>query len=276
VTHQAKLDRLLLGLRGLTLLRGWPMGNEHDADEQIQAMRGVLNAPSPSIEIADLGLGPAYEQWAPIYDDGPNGLIVQEERVVKRLLATLPAGRALDAACGTGRIALLLAESGHQVVGVDASSAMLAKAASKGLSGRLALGDLGSLPITSLEFDLVVCSLALAHETDLRRPIAELARVVKPGGHVLISDIHPVAAVTGAQALIDADDGTKLLARNHVHWADEYVDAFTDADLQVLRLEEPRVEEAVFEQIPDPAVKEATLASLIGLPFAIVWLTSKT
>ena len=51
-----------------------------------------------------------------------------EEPVVRQILAAFPAGRALDAACGTGRHADFLARRGHQVIGVDSSPDMLTKA----------------------------------------------------------------------------------------------------------------------------------------------------
>ena len=66
-----------------------------------------------------------YRAWAESYDRPGNQLIDLEQPVVREILAELPAGIALDVACGTGRHARYLAEQGHRVIGVDSAPAML-------------------------------------------------------------------------------------------------------------------------------------------------------
>jgi SAM-dependent methyltransferase len=82
---------------------------------------------------------------------------------VRQILDRIPAGNALDAACGTGRHAGYLAALGHQVTGVDSSPDMLARARQRVPAARFLAGDLHQLPIRVEAVDLVVCALALTH-----------------------------------------------------------------------------------------------------------------
>src|SRR5207237_9917428 len=156
-----------------------------------------------------------------------------EGPTMRGLLARGAPGLALDAACGTGRQSVVLHELGHRVVGVDANDAMLAKARAKLPGAELRLGELESLPVETGTIDLAVCSLALTHVRDLSRPVAELTRVLRPHGRLVISDVHPFWVVLGAQAFY----GTGYV-RNYVHWPSAYLAAFQAAELTVSSCQE--------------------------------------
>jgi ubiquinone/menaquinone biosynthesis C-methylase UbiE len=136
-----------------------------------------------------------YERWAATYDDDPNPLLHLEERKLKALLPDLGGKCALDLACGTGRWLEKLSGMGARLqVGIDLSAAMLRVAGKKAaVHGRLARADCLSLPFQASVFDLVVCSFALSHISDLGLALSELARVTKTGADVVVSDLHPEA-----------------------------------------------------------------------------------
>jgi len=62
-----------------------------------------------------------YQLWADTYDDFHNLLVAVEGPIVRQLIDSVPPGRALDAACGTGRYARYLSERGREVSAVDLS-----------------------------------------------------------------------------------------------------------------------------------------------------------
>src|SRR5262245_2666133 len=204
MTRRHTLGELVLGIEGLALLRGLIAGTDDEAAARVNDIRRVvedgderLSAPiaHPERSVQD-----GYAAWSATYDDPGNPLIQLEETVLVPLLDRLPAGRALDAACGTGRVSALLAARGHEVLGVDTSPEMLARAREKVPGATFLSGRLEALPVDDGGFDLAVCCLALDHCADLTPPIAEFARAVRPGGRVILTDIHPAMVHLGGQA----------------------------------------------------------------------------
>jgi SAM-dependent methyltransferase len=161
------------------------------------AETGVLGRP---IELHTASTRTGYGLWADTYDDENNPLFEVESNVLRDLLADIPAGRALDAACGTGRHSAWLAERCHTVIGVDHTPEMLDRARNKGPAAEFVLGQLDALPVPDERFDVVVCSLALTHQPDLAPVLTEFARVLRPGGHLVTSDIHVVSLYLGGVA----------------------------------------------------------------------------
>ena len=101
---------------------------------------------------------------------------------------------ALDLGCGTGSLTVLLARRGLKVTAFDHSPDMLAVARSKtdaeGLSETVTFseGDIRSLPVPDASFDVVTCQRVLHHVPEADAVIAEVARVLKPGGIFFLSD----------------------------------------------------------------------------------------
>lgn len=108
------------------------------------------------------------------------------KRALVSRLPHSPGARALDLACGTGDISLLLARRfpGARVEGLDLSPAMLARARRRpGAAGvRFRLGDLNRLPFPAESFHLVTGGYALRNAPDLGRCLGEVFRVLRRGG----------------------------------------------------------------------------------------------
>jgi ArsR family transcriptional regulator len=99
-----------------------------------------------------------------------------------------------DLGCGTGQVTAALAPFVARVIAVDGSAAML-QAAKRRLHGaaniELRRGDLEALPIDDARLDAATLMLVLHHVPEPERALAEVARVVKPGGRVMIVDMLP-------------------------------------------------------------------------------------
>jgi SAM-dependent methyltransferase len=234
----------LLGVEGLALLRGWAGDFDRDfVRARLAEVRRLLDEPAlanhPGVDVARRDSQTGYRAWAPTYDDPDNGLFAVDAPAVDAILDTLPAGDALDAACGTGRFSVRLAARGHRVVGVDSSPEMLELARAKVPGGEFHLGELHNLPVRDASVDLVVCALALAHVPDLAPVMAQFARVVRPGGHVVIADAHQELLFRGSIVKAPGPDGEPGLVATYRHTPGNFLRAALPVGLQVRRCEEP-------------------------------------
>jgi ubiquinone/menaquinone biosynthesis C-methylase UbiE len=233
----------LLGLQGVALFRAFT--GEYDR-EFTQARLAEVRALLDAAELGEggtavpVGIADSYDDWAPFYDEPGNAMLEREQPIVREILDGLPVGVALDAACGTGRHAAYLASLGHRVIGVDASPGMLAEARAKLPDGEFHQGDLHRLPVPDDHVDVLVCGLALTHVRDLTPVLTEFVRVLRPGGHLVISDIRGLVASARRYPMVRAgDDGTSTWTTSWVHPTSDYLKAALPLGLQVRRCEEP-------------------------------------
>jgi len=185
----------------------------------------------------ELDVQEGYRLWADSYDLESNALVLVEEPVVDRLLDGIAFADVLDAGAGTGRHALRLAARGARVTAIDASREMLAlaraKAAQAGATVAFREARLDQrLPFEEESFDLVVCALVLCHFADFKPVVAEFARVLRPGGHLLVTDFHPDIVAAGARTSFSREGERYVLPNPPLTTAD-YVDAATGAGLSV-------------------------------------------
>jgi SAM-dependent methyltransferase len=271
------LEELLLGAEGTALFRNVIDGDDTFVANRLQMMRGLLDrieaGDTLGADVPELDVEAGYAAWSAIYDTMPNALIRSEEPIVHAALATVPPGTALDAACGTGRHASALAEAGHHTIGVDQSTEMLAVAKEKVPEAEFRTGDLTALPLDDASVDVAVCSLALTHLPDPAPAIAELARVVKPGGRVILSDAHPTFVLVLGQGLFPHGAGFAFV-RNHVHLHGTYLVAFATSDLRVLACDEPVMQDDFSQGLFSRNV-EAAEALWANIPVALVWTLTR-
>jgi demethylmenaquinone methyltransferase / 2-methoxy-6-polyprenyl-1,4-benzoquinol methylase len=93
----------------------------------------------------------------------------------------------VDVACGTGDLAALAAAAGVRAVGVDFAPAMLTRARASGAA--LVRGDAAALPLRPACADAVTCGFALRNVVEIEPVLAEAARVLRPGGRLVLLEI---------------------------------------------------------------------------------------
>ena len=123
-----------------------------------------------------------------------------ERPAVLDLVGDVRGRRILDAGCGSGPLAAELVARGADVTGFDGSPAMI-DLARRRLGGTvpLTVHDLAEpLPYEDESFDVVVASLVLHYLEDWDAPLAEIRRVLRPGGRLVASVNHPFAQVLNA------------------------------------------------------------------------------
>jgi SAM-dependent methyltransferase len=121
-------------------------------------------------------------------------------RNVVALAGIAPGERVLDLACGTGNAALLAAAAGARVTGLDSAERLVgaarARAAAEGADADFVVGDALALPFADATFDAVVSVFGVIFAPDPARALAEIVRVLAPGGRALLSAWVPEGPIT--------------------------------------------------------------------------------
>jgi SAM-dependent methyltransferase len=144
---------------------------------------------------------PFFARYAPRYAVSAEHARGADLTRLLEWLAVRPGRRAVDVGTGTGHTALALAAAGAEVVGVDPTPAMLAEAqrlaAQKGLAARVrfVVGEAERLPVADGWADLATCRRAAHHFRDVGQALREIARVLRPGGRLGVSDMCPEPAL---------------------------------------------------------------------------------
>ena len=133
-----------------------------------------------------------FDRIAPVYDVMNRvmtaGLDQRWRRATVHAVVE-PGDRVLDAACGTGDLAIIAAKAGANVTGLDFSEAMLARARRKAPDVEWTRGDLLALPFDDESFDAATVGFGVRNVADLPGAIEELRRVLRPGGRLGILEI---------------------------------------------------------------------------------------
>ncbi|MBV9965579.1 MAG: class I SAM-dependent methyltransferase [Alphaproteobacteria bacterium] len=172
---------------------------------------------------ATLKAAATYNAAADHFDEAPLAFWERTGRRTVELAGLRPGMRVLDVGCGSGASALPAAERvgpEGRVLGVDLAERLLAiarhKAEVRGLgNARFETGDMTSLGLPDAEFDAVICVFAIFFVPDMARQVAELWRMVRPGGKLAITTWGPRVLEPGASAWWDAVEHVRpdLVAR---------------------------------------------------------------
>jgi len=159
-----------------------------------------------------LGRRAAY-RWA----DGPDA-----PELLFRAISELQPTSVLEVGCGPGELSdRMRIELGASVVAVDISARMVELARGRGVDARL--GDVQELPFEDRSFDCAVAAWMLYHVPDVDRGLSELARVFRPGGHLVavtnyldhLSELRALAsAFPDPESTFSGDNGEGLLRRH--------------------------------------------------------------
>ena len=169
-----------------------------------------------------------YAATALVWSAGPNQFVESE-------LSDLPAGRALDLACGEGRNARWLADRGWQVTAIDWSSVAVEKGRRVNDSVDWQVGDALTAPLPT-ELDLVVLAYFQVSDAARRRAVQRSFEALKPGGTFFVVAHDSTNLTEGTGGPQDA---------SVLYTAKDVLDDLAGADLDVVRAERvPRVVEA--------------------------------
>jgi demethylmenaquinone methyltransferase/2-methoxy-6-polyprenyl-1,4-benzoquinol methylase len=133
-----------------------------------------------------------FDRIAPVYDAMNRVMTAGLDRSWRRLTVEAvvqPGDRVLDACCGTGDLAVAAEREGGIVTGLDFSPRMLERARKKSETVTWIEGDLLALPFDDGSFDAATVGFGVRNVADLEAALAELHRVLRPGGRLAILEI---------------------------------------------------------------------------------------
>lgn len=177
----------------------------------------------------------AYNQWAEQYDTNTNLTRDLEASALREVLTPFHYNSILEIGCGTGKNTVWLAEKASQLVSVDFSEEMLARAKEKIIAShvRFVQADINQpWDFVQQAADLVSFSLVLEHIADLEAVFEKTAAVLKPGGLVYIGELHPFKQYSGSKARFETSEGTQVV-ECYTHHLSDFTNAAAKAGLKI-------------------------------------------
>jgi cytosine/adenosine deaminase-related metal-dependent hydrolase/ubiquinone/menaquinone biosynthesis C-methylase UbiE len=200
-------------------------------------------------------LSPAdgYRLWAETYDLEPNPMLSLERRVLEALLPPVTDLDIVDLGCGTGRWLQALKRVGaRSLLGVDFSPEMLGLVKSKlGSAAKVICADCADVPLAAASADVLLCNFVLSYVEDARRFLEMASSVLRPGGSLFVTDVHPATAAALSWRRGVRSQGEFREIRTRVRTVNQVVSLCQKANLHVATLLEARFgdeERVVFER----------------------------
>lgn len=201
----------------------------------------------------------AYNEWVHQYDTDDNPTRDLNAEVLRQQPFDLAQTVVLEIGCGTGLNTIWLADRAQCVVAMDIAEGMLREARRR-LGQRnvyFLQADLTKPWPLDRVFDVIIANLVLEHVQDLAHVFAEAYHVLRPGGLLYISELHPYKQLQGSQARYrDPETGAAVLVPAFRHSLSEYINAGIEAGFTLRRIgewqnemdEAPRLMTLLFER----------------------------
>jgi len=168
-----------------------------------------------------------FDTWTDRYDSWfatPIGQLIRwyEAELLLNFLEPQPGERILDVGCGTGIFTADVLKSGAWVTGIDLSAPMLSRAIVSGGDKFTGLcADMCALPFADNSFDRIFSMTAIEFVADAGKAIAELNRVVKPGGRVVVTSLNSLSPWAEQRRRKAATEGHSLFEKAHFRSPEE-------------------------------------------------------
>jgi len=165
----------------------------------------------------------AYNDWSVQYDTNVNPTRDLEGVALREVLADLSFGRVLEIGCGTGKNTAWLVTRAKEIVAVDFSENMLAKAKAKITSDKVRFIQADVLcawDFAEGTYELVTFSLVLEHIEDLNVVFEKVAAVTRAGSYVYMGEFHPFKQYSGSKARFETEAGIQVLTCFDHHVSD--------------------------------------------------------
>jgi ubiquinone/menaquinone biosynthesis C-methylase UbiE len=201
------------------------------------------------VKTAEKNAEDAYNVWSANYDHQPNNLMLAlDEIIISELLQELNLNNKIvaDIGCGTGRHwERIMAKNPALITGFDVSAGMLMKLKEK-FPGAVVkkITDNFFIKEPDNHYDVIISTLTVAHIENINQAILAWSRILKAGGHMLITDFHPALLAHGGKRTFSVNR-KQFTVKNFVHSLDDIASFLNDANFSIINKIEKRIDESV-------------------------------
>lgn len=179
-----------------------------------------------------------YNKWAGTYHVEDNPIKKLSDEFIKSELPHLQGMSVLDAGCGTGVFCkTAIDQKAAFVKGMDLSPKMIEQAKKNCPEAEFECADLSVKEIKE-KYDVVICGLVLAHIDSLELALTNLVNALKPEGHIILTDFHPVQTMKKAKRTF-SHHGKTFEISHTLHQLNEYFELFKRSGINVISIKEP-------------------------------------
>ena len=182
----------------------------------------------------------AYDNWSQQYDTNENKTRDLEALALRETVADIAFERCLEIGCGTGKNTAWLLTKAKNITAVDLSAEMLTKAKQKINSEHVHFIQADILQdwnFIDTKYNLVSFSLVLEHIENLEQIFDKVSKVIAPGGHVYIGELHPFKQYNGSKARFSSDEGEQIVACFNHHISD-FIKAAKQFGFSIVNMDE--------------------------------------
>jgi ubiquinone/menaquinone biosynthesis C-methylase UbiE len=182
----------------------------------------------------------AYNQWAEQYDTNQNKTRDLEAIALRSILENISFDNCLEIGCGTGKNTEWLLQKAKQVLAIDFSEAMLAKAKEKIAVPHVSFQQADITHPWNFgrhQFQLVTFSLVLEHIEHLQPIMKEASNALIPGGYMYIGELHPFKQYSGSKARFESEQGRQIV-ECYTHHVSDFIQTALQNRFSVVDLQE--------------------------------------
>lgn len=187
-----------------------------------------------------MGVRESYNSWAGLYDTNLNKTRDLEAIALRAILNEVQFDTCLEIGCGTGKNSVWLAEKAKELLAVDLSEEMLAKAKAKITPDKASfqLADINqNWSFVTKKYDLITFSLVLEHIEHLEPIFEKAAETIAPGGFLYIGELHPFKQYSGTKARFETTEGVHVVSCFNHHMSD-FTEAAKSNGFELISLKE--------------------------------------
>ena len=182
----------------------------------------------------------AYNNWAAQYDTNENKTRDLDRKATIEVLSKYQFENVIELGCGTGKNTEWLVQKATNIICIDFSKEMVAKAKEKIVSDKVKfqIADITKgWKIGNNLADLVICNLVLEHIKDLDFIFKQAFQKLKSNGIFFISELHPFKQYTGSKAKCETENGIEEL-EVYVHHISEFISSAKNNGFKIIDLHE--------------------------------------